>query len=224
MKIYIVEDDETLRIETMILLKGADYEVVCCDSFINVVEQIREEKPHLILLDINLPNQNGYVICSQIREFSDVPIIFITSRTTDDDELKSILVGGDEFITKPYNISILLAKIQSIMKRVYNTKNKAVLCYGNIRLIIGQSCIEYESKIVELTKNEFSILYFFFTRPEGIIERKELIDYLWNNHIYIVDNALSVNITRIRNKLESIGISNLIQTKHGQGYIMMTNR
>ncbi len=219
-KILIVEDDKSIREELKLLLENNGYEVAVISNFSNTYEQIKEFKYDLMLLDVNLPVENGFKLCMKIRAFSQVPIIFVTSRNTDLDELQSITLGGDDFISKPYNIPILLARISSLLKRTYANKSVTKLNHKNVILDLEKSKISFGEKSEELTKNEFKILLYLFKNSEKIVPRADIIDYLWDNEIFIDDNALSVNIARIRNKLEVLGVSNFIQTKHRQGYII----
>lgn len=219
-KILIVEDDLTIQTQLKNLLIANDYNVETITNFSRVIEKIKIFSPHLILLDIKLPQNSGFDICSEIRTFSNMPIIFVTSCNTEIDELNSIMLGGDAFITKPYNIPILLAKILSLLKRSYNlNQNECFTCNGAI-LHLARSVIEFDDKKAELTKNELKILYYLFKNAGKICSRDEIIDFLWDNQLYIDDNTLSVNITRIREKLKNIGLTNFIKTKHRQGYTL----
>ena len=188
--------------------------------FSNVIDRIKAEQPHLILLDIKLPGTSGFSLCTQIRTFSDVPIIFVTSCNTDMDELNSIMLGGDAFITKPYNTAILLAKIASLLKRAYPAQQNEQLTYGGAILHLESSSLEYEGQRVELTKNELKILYYLFRNAGKICSRGDIVEFLWDNQLYVDDNALSVNINRIREKLAGIGLKDFIKTKHRQGYTL----
>ncbi|QAT62228.1 response regulator transcription factor [Acidilutibacter cellobiosedens] len=219
-KIMIIEDDPVIREELSVLLRGSGYSVNIPMNFSNIINDIKNCNPHLILLDINLPVQDGFKICSNIRTFSNVPIIFVTSRDTDMDELNSIMLGGDDFITKPYNTSILLARIASLLKRAYASGQVDLMTYHEITLHLESSKVEYQNNFAELTKNELKILVFLFKNAGKIVPRADLVEYLWDNQLYIDDNALSVNITRLRDKLRQIGVADLIQTKHRQGYMI----
>ena len=218
-KILIVEDDLEIREELKILLKNSGYEIETITNFKDTENQILNIDCHLILLDINLPQKSGYEICSKIRAKSRTPIIFVTSRNNSMDELKGIMLGGDDYIEKPYNVPILLARIQNLLNRIYS-KNEAEtkIEYKNMVLDILKSEIRYNDNHVELTKTEFKTLYYLLKNTNKIIPRTDIIDYLWDNEVYADDNSLSVIITRIREKLKDIGIENLIQTKRGQGY------
>ena len=217
-KILIIEDDPLIRNELKTLLQSNGYETVAPENFSDVIDRIKDTHPYLILLDIKLPQESGYSICSQIRSFSNVPIIFVTSCNTDMDELNSILLGGDAFITKPYNTAILLAKISSLMKRAYPIEQIERLNWQGAILHLESSTIEYDGNQAELTKNELKILYYLFKHAGKICSRNDIVDYLWDNQLYVDDNALSVNINRIREKLAGIGLTDFIKTKHRQGY------
>ena len=219
-KIFIIEDDPLIRNELNSLLQSNDYETEAPEFFSNVIDRIKAEQPHLILLDIKLPGASGFSLCTQIRTFSDVPIIFVTSCNTDMDELNSIMLGGDAFITKPYNTAILLAKIASLLKRAYPAQQNEQLTYGGAILHLESSSLEYEGQRVELTKNELKILYYLFRNAGKICSRSDIVEFLWDNQLYVDDNALSVNINRIREKLAGIGLKDFIKTKHRQGYTL----
>lgn len=219
-RILIIEDDVIIQTQLKTLLAGKGYDVEAATDFLNIIEKVKNFAPHLVLLDIKLPGDNGFEICSQIRAFSDMPIIFVTSSNTDMDELNSIMLGGDAFITKPYNTAILLAKIAALLQKSYTTESKEVLEWNGVALHLESSLIEYKERKAELTKNEVKILYYLFKHAGTICSRNDIVDFLWDNRIYIEDNALSVNITRIRDKLEAIGVVDFIKTKHRQGYIL----
>lgn len=221
-KIMIIEDEVTIREELEIFLTRYGYEVLVPDDFSNIIDYVKSKNPNLILLDINLPIFDGYYICREIRKFSEVPIIIVTSRDSDVDELMSMNLGADDFITKPYNTQILLARIESILKRVYrNSTVQDVLEYGDMKLNLSNGTIIYNDKVIELTKNELKILSYLIKNRGKIVSRESLINYLWNCEMFIDDNTLSVNVTRIRKKLEEIGLSNIIETRRGLGYIIV---
>lgn len=219
-KIMIIEDDIIIQKELLTLLSGNGYDVFSMIDFTNPVADIKKYKPHLVILDIKLPQVSGFSICSEIRSFSNVPIVFVTSCDTDMDELNSIMLGGDAFITKPYNTAILLAKIASLLKRIYKVEQPIHYEWKGVILCLESSTLVYDNRKIELTKNELRILYFLFKHAGRICSRNDIVDYLWDNQLYIDDNTLSVNINRIRDKLTSIGLINFIKTKHRQGYIV----
>ncbi len=217
-RIMIVEDEIMMRNELSNMLKNNGYEVCYITDFVNVTDQLIQEHMDLILLDINLPNENGYQICSKVRASIPVPIIFITSRNSDMDELNSFISGGDDYITKPYNIPVLLARISNVLKRTYKESENEQLEYKGLILYVEKNIIVYNEQEIELTKNEFKILLFLVKGKGKILSRTEIIEYLWDNEMFVDDNTLCVNIRRIRTKLEKIGLSDFIHTKHGQGY------
>ena len=218
-KIIIVEDDKEIREELKILLENSGHQVKLVTEFENVAQKIIDEQAHLVLLDINLPNKSGYEICSKIRTKSNIPIIFVTSRNNSMDELKGIMLGGDDYIEKPYNVPILLARIQNLLNRTYQKENKeSKIGYKGLVLDILKSTIKYQEKEIELTKTEIKTLYFLLQNKDIIVPRADIINYLWDNEVYADDNSLSVILTRIREKIKELGIDNFIETKRGQGY------
>ncbi len=219
-KIFIVEDDFTIQAQLKTLLSGNGYEVFAVTDFSQTIQQIKAFVPHLVILDIKLPGNNGFEICSEIRTFSDIPIVFVTSSNTDMDELNSIMLGGDAFITKPYNTAILLAKIAALLKRAYPSPQTEFFTWNGVTLYLESSVIEYKEQKAELTKNELKILYYLFKNAGKICPRNDIVDFLWDNQLYVDDNALSVNVARIRDKLNRIGLTDFVKTKHRQGYTL----
>lgn len=217
--ILIVEDDEKLRMELGIFLGNNGYSIKQMENFDNPISEILNSKCDLVLLDINLPGSDGQYICKEVRKTSDVPIIIITSRDTELDELISINYGADDFVTKPFNSQILLARISSILKRINKSGNDKINCNEFI-LNTSKSTIEKEGREIELTKNEFKILYYLATKRNAIVSRDEIITYLWEGEMFVDDNTLTVNINRLRKKLQDINLKNIIETKRGQGYIL----
>lgn len=219
-KIMVIEDDPVIQGELQALLEGNGYITAGAEGFSSVIETVKKEKPHLILLDIKLPGESGFTLCSKIRIFSDAPIIFVTGCSTNMDELNSIMLGGDAFITKPYNPAILLAKTASLLKRAYPAHQAEQMAYGGAVLHLEAGVLEYEGRQADLTRNEQKILYFLFKNAGSICSRPDITEFLWDNQLYVDDNALSVNINRIREKLAAIGLKNFIKTKHRQGYTL----
>lgn len=220
-KIVIVEDDEIIRDELNSFLSKYNYEVVAPIDFENIVEDILKEKADLILLDINLPFYDGYYICREIRKESEIPIIIVTSRDSEMDELMSMNLGADDFVTKPYNTAILLARIAALLKRASgSTASSTILKYKDFELNLSNASITYKDKELELTKNKVKILSCLIESKGAIVSRDSLIEYLWKSDYFVDDSTLTVNITRLRRKLEGIGIENSIETRRGLGYIM----
>ena len=219
--IMIIDDNEQLQNEIGNLLTINGYSVLKPKDFDKIPKMVKDDSPDLVLLDINLPSDDGFKLCTEIRSFSKVPIIFITSRNTNIDELMAITLGGDDYITKPYNTQILLARINALIKRAYpNDSNLDIIEYNGLKLNILSSTIEYKGNSKELTKNEMKILYYLLINKEKIVSRVEIMEYLWDSSMFVNDNTLTVNITRIRNKIEEIGFKDFIKTKRGQGYII----
>ena len=220
-KVFIIEDDVKINEQLGSFLKRYGYEVATSFDFENIVDIALEENPQIILLDINLPVFDGYYICKEIRKQSNVPIIVVTSRDTEMDELISMNLGADDFITKPYNTAILLARIESIIRRVYGNNSMEIYEYNGLRYNLSTSEMEYEGNKSDLTKNESRILYTLIKNKGKIVSRSELMKYLWQNDEFVDDNTLTVNINRLRKKMEEIGANNMLTTKRGQGYILV---
>lgn len=220
-KIIIIEDTESIREELKIFLTRYGYEVYAPTEFENIIEDIEKSNASLMLLDINLPVFDGYYICREVRKKSDIPIIIVTSRDSEVDELMSMNLGADDFVTKPYNTQILLARIASILKRTYGkVENQDVIVYGELKLNLSSGTINNGEKSLEITKNEIKILSYLIKNKGKIVSRESLMDHLWNSDFFVDDNTLSVNVTRLRKKLDEIGIRNAIETRRGLGYIM----
>ncbi len=218
-KILIVEDDEKLRNELGIFLNNNGYESDSLSVFDNTFHDILRINPDLLLLDINLPGADGEFLCKEIRKKSNMPIIIITSRDNEIDELLSINNGADHYITKPFNIHILLAKINSLLRRS-DMVSDGVINAGDFLLNVDKSTIEKDGVVIELTKNEFRILKYLVQNRDKIVSRYDIMMCLWDSDDFIGDSTLTVNITRVRNKLEELGLKELLETKRGQGYIL----
>ena len=220
-KIIIVEDTFTIREELKTFLTKYGYEIFAPTTFEDIPEYVDKHKADLILLDINLPVFDGYHICREIRGQSDVPIIIVTSRDTEMDELMSMNLGADDFITKPYNTQILLARIASILKRTSAVSNdQDILTYNDLSLNLSNSSITYKENTIGITKNELKILSCLIKNKGNIVSRDELMDFMWTSYLFVDDNNLSVNITRLRKKLEELGMEKNIETKRSLGYIL----
>lgn len=218
MNILIIEDDAAIRQELKLLLENALYQVTVLTEFHHVVEDILQIEPDLLLLDVNLPQQSGFEICKSIRKTSDVPIIFLTSRTDSMDELSGMLQGGDAYITKPFQPPLLLAHIAAVLKRAKKADIPEKMTCKGVELDVVRGCVKYQGQQVDLSKNELKILHYLFLHRGEIVPRIELVEYLWDQQVFIDDNALSVNITRLRAKLAEIGVCDFIETKRGMGY------
>lgn len=220
-KIIIVEDTLTIREELKIFLTKYGYEVLAPTTFENIPQYVAMQQADLVLLDINLPVFDGYYICREVRKNSDIPIIIVTSRNTEMDELMSMNIGADDFITKPYNTQILLARITSILKRTNGGNSKQdILVYNDLLLNLLSSSITYKENTIDVTKNELKILSCLIKNKGNIVSRDDLMEFMWTSYIFVDDNNLSVNITRLRKKLEELGMKKNIETRRSLGYIM----
>lgn len=217
MNIAIIEDDSKIREELEKLLKRNHYKVILIENFSAIYQELNHCNPDLILLDINLPFQNGYEICKQIKSSKNIPIIFVTCRNTTKDELMSIEAGGIDFITKPYDTMILLEKIKRAI-HLSNPQNYKEISKNGYTLDLHLSILKKHDMEIELTRNEFKILYYFFMSGDRIITKEELLDKLWNDKYYLDENILMVNITRLRKKARQIGINDLIKNVRGMGF------
>ncbi|WES33084.1 response regulator transcription factor [Ruminiclostridium papyrosolvens DSM 2782] len=216
-KILIVEDEKSISDELAILLQNAGYDTAVIEDFADTEAQIKKTMPDLVLLDIGLPGQDGYRICTELRKTSQIPVIFVTSRNTSMDELRALSLGGDDFISKPYDLPILLARIQALLRRSGQAE-KDILTVNGLTLSLPNWEIEHNGQRADITKNEAKILSCLMKTPGKIVSRSDLIEYLWDNQVYIDDNTLSVNVTRLRGKLNNIGLPDYVKTKRGLGY------
>lgn len=219
MKILIIEDEIELREELKVLLDENGYEGIILESFEHIKQDILSVNADLILLDIKIPYTNGQQLLKEIRKESDVPIIMVTSKNTEMDEVLSMSYGADDYITKPYNPVLLLLRIEAILKRVNKSNNN--LSYNHVKVNLLKSTLEYEDKELLLSKNEMSIFYFMLMNKGKIVSRDAIMNYLWGNDRFIDDNTLTVNINRLRKKLETIDLKGVIETRREQGYILI---
>ncbi len=219
-KILIIEDEVKIRDELANFLKNNGYEVLNIVNFENTLEDILKMDVDLILMDINIPGINGMHLCREIRKEKKVPIIIVTSRNSEMDELICMNYGADDFIAKPYNLQILLAHIEAVLKRS-RPEISHVLDYEGMKINLSKGIIEYRGDNVILTKNEISILTYLLENRGKVVSRDELMSFLWDSEMFVDDNTLTVNITRLRKKLEGIGFSNVIETRRGWGYIIL---
>ena len=219
-KILIVEDDKKLKNEIAVFLNNNGFKACFIDIFEDVENEILKINPDLVLLDISLPNADGQYILKNLRKKSNVPVIIITSRANELDELVSINYGADHYVTKPFNIQILLAKINTLLKRSSSQNLQDKINAKDFIVNISCSKVIKEGKEIELTKNELRILKFLCENRNKIVSREEIMNYLWDSENFIDDNTLTVNIARLRNKLEELNLKELLETKRGQGYIL----
>ncbi len=220
MKIYILEDDIVLCTELSKFLSSYNYTCEFSTDFENSINLALDSNADLILLDINLPYVDGYHICREIRKASSVAIIVMTSRQTDMDELMSLNLGADDFVTKPYNMHILLARISALLKRSKTSNYSEKIGYKGVNVIPTKSTVSHGANETELTKNELQILTVLIQNAGKIVSRNKLMNELWQSDEFINDNTLTVNVNRLRHKLDEIGAHNYIKTRRKQGYIV----
>ncbi|AKA68063.1 response regulator transcription factor [Clostridium scatologenes] len=225
--IMIIEDDKKLDNLVRNHLEKYGYKTYSVDDFSNIKNEFIKNNPHLVLMDINLPLYDGFYWCRDIRTISNVPIVFLSARNSDMDQVMAIENGGDDYITKPFSYDVLIAKIKGVIRRVYGRYSEnissEVFESNGLFLYLNQNVVEYKSKKVELSKKEFQLLYSLLKNENKIVSRESLLEVLWNDVDFVDDNTLSVNMTRVRKRLEEIGITNVIETKRGQGYKIVPN-
>lgn len=221
-KVMIVEDDPKIRDIVLENLSKWGFTGVYVENFSETLNVFIENKPHLVLMDINLPCFDGFYWCNKIREVSKVPIIFLSSRNTNMDIVMAMNMGGDDFIQKPYSLDVLMAKIQAILRRTYSytSVESNVIEFKGVVLNLKDSNVLYNDDKVELTKNEFKILYILMKNNGKVVSRDKIMRSLWEDESFVDDNTLTVNINRLRKKLTDLGIDEYIKTKKGQGYII----
>ena len=218
-KIMVIEDDTAIQEELALLLENEGYMPLVVTNFTDILGQAVLERPDLILLDIGLPGRDGFSLCAALRKAVSAPVIFVTSRDASTDEVRALSLGGDDYITKPYSVPVLLARIKAVLRRSSGEPEPAdTLEAGGLRLSLTKGVVSANGKTAELTRNELQILACLMAHTGQIVSRADLIDALWDNQIYIDDNTLSVNMTRLRGKLAEIGLPDAIKTRRGMGY------
>lgn len=216
-RILIIEDNVAVRNELKIMLENNGYEGIILENFIDIVGSILDINPDLVLLDINLPGMNGQMILKKLRESSQVPVIMVTSSSAEMDEVLCMSYGADDYVTKPYNPMILVLRIEAIFKRMDNNSSD-IIKYRDMDIMIKKGLIKCGDIEVSLTKNEMIIINFLLSRKGEIVTRDDIMTDLWDNDEFLNDNALTVNISRLRNKLRELGAEDVIETRKGQGY------
>lgn len=217
-KIMIIEDDPVIRDELAFLLKNEGYQPLLITVFENITAQILEELPDLVLLDLELPGQDGFSLCTELRRNLDIPVIFVTGHDSTYDELYALSLGGDDYVTKPYNVPVLLARIRSVLRRSAARSGTELPSVNGLTLDPMKGSASANGQTIELTRNELQILACLMEHAGEIVSRADLIETLWNSRIYIDDNTLSVNMARLRSKLDGIGLPDFIKTRRGMGY------
>ncbi len=220
-KILVVEDDHQIQQELVLLLQRNGFEAQALMSFESVPQQIIAAHPDLVLLDLNLPGIDGQQICREVRQLSNVPIIVVTSRNTDLDELMVLSLGADDFIAKPYNTQILLMHITSVLRRANSDVTTGTkLSHAGVTLDSSSCKVSANQKSVELTKNELRILSLLMQNAGTVVSRQRIQEELWQSDEFVDDNTLTVNISHLRNTLASIGVEDFVMTRRGLGYVI----
>ncbi len=219
-KILIIEDDKLICSELEVMLNNSGYKATVLKDFENSLASILNINPDLILLDINIPFINGEELLRNLRKESNIPVIMVTSKNNEIDEVLSMSYGADDYITKPYNPTILLLRINAVLKRTLN-KIIDTINYHDLIIDIKKGVVKKDKEEIILTKNEMIIFLYLYQKQGCIVSRDELMTELWNNDEYINDNALTVNISRLRSKFKELGCSDIIETRKGQGYILL---
>ncbi|EAE9317554.1 response regulator transcription factor [Listeria monocytogenes] len=222
-KVYIVEDDEVIRDTIRKHLSKWGFEIGVVEDFNNILQEFLAFEPQLVILDVNLPFFDGFYWCNQIREVSNVPIIFLSSRNSRMDQIMGMNMGADYYIEKPVDLDVLMARINALLRRTYSyadLEEANVMEHNNVFLHIDTNTLTHLKDKIELTKNEFLILYELMKQKGSIVSRDEIMRALWEDESFVDDNTLTVNVVRIRKKLAEIGLSEFIKTKKGQGYMI----
>ena len=220
-KILIVEDDPGIGTAIRCHIETWGLEARCAEDFKDIVKEFTEYSPHLILMDISLPFYNGYHWCMEIRKISKIPIIFISSASDNMNIVMAMNMGGDDFIAKPFDLNVLTAKIQAVLRRTYDFENQvSILQHRGVLLNLSDASLSYEGERIELTKNDYRILKTLMENKGHVVSRDKLMEKLWETDCFVDENALTVNIARLRKKLEQAGIEGFIATKKGMGYII----
>lgn len=217
-RIFIAEDDQKIREELQVLLEKYGYHCLAAQTFDDLADQILLENPDLLVLDLNLPRYDGFAICREIRSRSEMPILVVTSRDSELDELMAMNLGADDFIAKPYNVQILLAHIAALLRRTYRQNQSVCLEYRGLSLDLSKSCARFGEREVLLTKNEQQILQLLIQNAGEVVAREDLMNALWQSDTFIDDNTLTVNVNRLRKKLNALGLSGFLTTRRGLGY------
>lgn len=222
-RIMIIEDDKGIAQAISKQTSMWNIESVCVNDFRNIMGELAECKPHLVLLDIYLPFYNGYYWCEEIRKVSKVPIIFLSSASDNMNIVMAMNMGGDDFIAKPFDMGVLIAKIQAVLRRTYDfTASVSIIEHKGLILNTENNTLTYKGENIDLTKNEYRIIHVLMTNRNKVVSREKLMEKLWESDSFVDENTLTVNVNRLRKKLDAIGAKNMIATKHGIGYILQS--
>lgn len=220
-RILLIEDDLDVARELALSLRKWAFEVELIDEFNNITREFIDKKPSIVLVDVNLPFYDGFYWCEKIREISKVPIIFLSSRDSNMDIIMGINNGGDDYITKPFSVEVLISKINALLRRSYDYNSSDSLIYYNDAVLDIEKCIfRYKDNEIDLTKNEIKILSLLIKNKGKVVSREKLMMGLWNDDEFVSDNTLTVNITRLRGRIKELGLDDVIKTKKGIGYLI----
>ena len=220
-QIFLVEDDEVIAREISQFLTAWGLETKCAEDFSDVLAQFQEWKPQLVLMDISLPFHNGFYWCQEIRKQSEVPVVFLSSAADNMNIVMAMNMGGDDFIAKPFDMSVLMAKIQALLRRTYDfAQPSPLLAHRGAVLDAGSGALKYEGKTIDLTRNEFRILLALMEKRGNVVSREKLMERLWETDSFVDENTLTVNVNRLRKKLDAAGLTGFIATRFGVGYII----
>lgn len=226
-RIFIVEDDPKIANSIRLHLDQYGYYARVARCFENVEGEFKEFDPHLVIMDVNLPYQDGFYLCHQIRRYSAVPVLFLTARTGEMEQVFGLESGGDDYMTKPFHLKVMQAKVKALLRRAYGEYAEKVmepssLQAGDLRLDLTSAQVQYGEEVQSLTKNELKLLTLLMERVNQVVSRGECLESLWDNSSFVDDNTLTVNVTRLRKKLGEWGLESMIQTKRGIGYQLVT--
>lgn len=220
-RLLMVEDDRGIAESVASWAQKWDLQVFCTENFRNVMADFAKQNPHLVLLDISLPFFDGYHWCSEIRKVSNVPIVFLSSADDKMNMIMAMSLGADDFIAKPFDGSVLMAKVQALLRRTYHfSASVPILEHGGLLLNVGENTVTFQNEKIALTKNEFRILHILMENRGKVVSREKLMEHLWKTDSFIDENTLTVNVGRLRKRLASVGLENLIETKFGVGYLI----
>ncbi len=221
-RIFIVEDDEIIAQTLKEQIEKWDFDAACAENFSDICSEFTAYNPQLVLMDISLPNYDGYYWCEKIRKISKVPIVFLSSASENMNIVMALSAGADDFISKPFDVAVLIAKIKAVLRRTYDfAGSTSILKHGNLILDIGEHVVKGETGETELTKNECRILAILMENGGNVVNRSEIMKAMWESDEFVDENTLSVNINRLRKKLDEVGAGDAVKTKKGEGYMMI---
>ncbi|RAL27028.1 response regulator transcription factor [Thermoflavimicrobium daqui] len=227
-QVYVIEDEKKIAESIQNYLQQYGYQVQTVQDFTQVIEEFKQFQPHLVILDVNLPYQDGFYLCRRLREISAVPILFLSARSSEMEQVMGMESGGDDYITKPFHLEILLAKVKATLRRTYGeyakeeNQSEIMINVGELSLHLSKMELHYQNQVQSLTKNEAKLLHRLMERAGKVVSREDLLEALWDEVDFVDDNTLTVNVTRVRKKLSEWNLDKMLQTKRGVGYCLVT--